>query len=154
MTNFLDCKVDSFLASWLHHSDSVSHLFIKDGRMSDSVDCSPHRFLTSWPSSHVAIVFSNYLSRMQRCLTLFIQALFTSWHRGSIAARVYPERWLILIIYALNMAATTIMCSSLISSQLPSQRLFSVKVLQSISVCLDEKRTHGIDLQLSLRLAV
>ena len=40
--------------------------------------------------------------------------------------RLYPERWLMLFIYSLNMATLSVLASTLPSSQLPAEHLYGV----------------------------
>lgn len=47
---------------------------------------------------------------------------------GPVKARGYPERWLMLFLYALNMATLSALASALPSSQLPAEKLYDVKV--------------------------
>eukprot|EP00961_Rhodomonas_salina_P175984 2372642-Rhodomonas_salina.2 len=58
---------------------------------------------------------------------------------GPVKARGYPERWLMLFLYALNMATLSALASALPSSQLPAEKLYDVK---SNVIWLQLRRAH------------
>lgn len=45
---------------------------------------------------------------------------------GGGSPRLYPERWLMLFLYSLNMATLSVLASTLPSSQLPAEHLYGV----------------------------
>ena len=45
---------------------------------------------------------------------------------GGGGPRLYPERWLMLFLYSLNMATLSVLASTLPSSQLPAEHLYRV----------------------------
>jgi hypothetical protein len=45
---------------------------------------------------------------------------------GGGGPRLYPERWLMLFLYSLNMATLSVLASTLPSSQLPAEHLYGV----------------------------
>ena len=53
------------------------------------------------------------------------------------SARLYPERWLMLFLYSLNMATLSVLASSLPSSQLPAQHLYGVEAYPSAAPTID-----------------
>ena len=50
------------------------------------------------------------------------------------SARLYPERWLMLFLYSLNMATLSVLASSLPSSQLPAQHLYGVEAYPIVTL--------------------
>mmetsp|Transcript_56844 Transcript_56844/g.133233 ORF Transcript_56844/g.133233 Transcript_56844/m.133233 type:complete len:317 (-) Transcript_56844:614-1564(-) len=53
---------------------------------------------------------------------------------GPVKARGYPERWLMLFLYALNMATLSALASALPSSQLPAEKLYDVKAYPIVTL--------------------
>ena len=48
--------------------------------------------------------------------------------------RLYPERWLMLFLYSLNMATLSVLASSLPSSQLPAEHLYGVEAYPIVTL--------------------
>ena len=48
--------------------------------------------------------------------------------------RLYPERWLMLFIYSLNMATLSVLASTLPSSQLPAEHLYGVSAYPIVTL--------------------
>ena len=61
----------------------------------------------------------------------------TSGHAGSSAGsspRLYPERWLMLFLYSLNMATLSVLASTLPSSQLPAEQLYGIQAYPIVTL--------------------